>query len=200
MIKEANQKGFTLVELLLATALFSFILLFVTAGFVQVNRAYNKGITVKRMHETARYIADQFSRTIINASSSTNLVITSSPPDVANILCIPNDLIYQWHEGYIDYDVNDDFFSLASSSADGSCTPIGNTVAHSSLSNDESITDPLVAVKNIDVNYQPASNTYEIIIELATNKPDSFTNPQICEPDDPYCDFVTLRTVVGVRR
>src|SRR5690554_8236963 len=64
-----RQSGFTLVELLLATALFSFILLFVTTGFIQINRAYNKGITVKRMHQSAREIIDELSRALLESTS-----------------------------------------------------------------------------------------------------------------------------------
>ncbi len=55
MIQRArSQKGFTLVELLLALAFLAFVLLFIVATIVQVMRIYNKGLSVKEINQSAR--------------------------------------------------------------------------------------------------------------------------------------------------
>ena len=53
-IRKHSQSGFTMVELLLAMAFFSFILVFFSFGFIQVNRTFQKGVTIKRVTETGR--------------------------------------------------------------------------------------------------------------------------------------------------
>jgi type II secretory pathway pseudopilin PulG len=49
-----NQKGFTIVELLIATSTFSFILLVITVGIVQIGKNYYKGVTSSRTQEATR--------------------------------------------------------------------------------------------------------------------------------------------------
>lgn len=56
-----TQAGFTLVELLIATTFFSFVLLFIASGFIQVNRIYQSVVITKNAQNTARAIFDQFS-------------------------------------------------------------------------------------------------------------------------------------------
>ncbi len=53
------QKGFTIIELLVATTVFSIILLIATAGILQISRTYYQGVLQARTQETARTIADE---------------------------------------------------------------------------------------------------------------------------------------------
>lgn len=59
-----NSKGFTIIELLIATSVFSFILLILTAGIMQIGRAYQKGITQSKVLNTARSITDELAQAI----------------------------------------------------------------------------------------------------------------------------------------
>lgn len=59
-----NKKGFTLVELMIATAVFSTILLLATTGVINIGKLYYKGITTARTQEAARSIADEVSRSV----------------------------------------------------------------------------------------------------------------------------------------
>lgn len=56
--------GFTIVELLIATAVFSVVLLLVTTGMLQIARTYYKGINTAKTQEAARTIMDEVSRSI----------------------------------------------------------------------------------------------------------------------------------------
>lgn len=54
-----DKKGFTLVELLLAMAVFSFVLTICLAAFIQINRLYYRGISISKSQETARNLVTE---------------------------------------------------------------------------------------------------------------------------------------------
>lgn len=64
IFKSNQQQGFTIVELMIATAVFSTILLLATIGVLNIGRLYYKGITTSRTQETARSVADEVARSI----------------------------------------------------------------------------------------------------------------------------------------
>lgn len=53
-----NDKGFTIIELTIATLAFSVILVVITAGIIQFTNQYYKGITASNTQNTARAISD----------------------------------------------------------------------------------------------------------------------------------------------
>lgn len=61
---KTGQRGFTLIELMIATVVFSVVLLLVTYGILQISRTYYKGVTTTRVQQTARSVIDQLSQTI----------------------------------------------------------------------------------------------------------------------------------------
>lgn len=60
----AQLAGFTIVELIIATVIFSAILLICTTGIIQIGRFYYKGITSAKTQEVARSTIDDISRSI----------------------------------------------------------------------------------------------------------------------------------------
>ncbi len=62
--KLGSNEGFTLVELMIATAVFATVLLVCTAGMLQIGRTYSKGITSTRTQEAARAVVDELSQAI----------------------------------------------------------------------------------------------------------------------------------------
>lgn len=57
-------RGFTILELLVATIVFSVVLLLVTAGIMQISRVYYKGVTETNTQNAARNIIDTISQAI----------------------------------------------------------------------------------------------------------------------------------------
>lgn len=57
-----SEGGFTLLELLIATSVFSIVLLIVTSGIIRLGQSYYKGIIQSRTQETARSAATEISR------------------------------------------------------------------------------------------------------------------------------------------
>ncbi len=59
-----RSRGFTIVELMVSTMVFSIVLLLVTAGIIQVARVYYKGVTESNTQNAARSIIDNISQAI----------------------------------------------------------------------------------------------------------------------------------------
>lgn len=66
---ERNKGGFTLVELMIATTVFSVVLMVGSAAFVQLGRSYYKGVTMTQTQETARQIMQNVSANVRLSSS-----------------------------------------------------------------------------------------------------------------------------------
>lgn len=64
MNTKTSQKGFTIIELMIATLVFSVILLVVSTGLLNIGRSYFKGITSSATQNTARSIIDDVASAI----------------------------------------------------------------------------------------------------------------------------------------
>lgn len=62
--RSVGQEGFTIVELMVATTVFSVVLLLCTYGLLAIGRSYYKGVTISRTQETARLIIDDVTEAI----------------------------------------------------------------------------------------------------------------------------------------
>jgi prepilin-type N-terminal cleavage/methylation domain-containing protein len=100
-----GQRGFTLIELMLAMAFVSFILLFVVLVLIQVMAIYNKGESLRQINQTGRQIADDMTWQIRNADPSSLKILApnssgwtgtaNSNPNVER-LCVGN-VAYIWN-------------------------------------------------------------------------------------------------------
>lgn len=59
-----HSRGFTIIELLIATVVFSVVLLVVTGGILQIARVYYKGVTEAATQNTARGVIDTVAQAI----------------------------------------------------------------------------------------------------------------------------------------
>lgn len=59
-----NNKGFTIVELLFSTAIFSVVLLLCLSALVQIGRMYFKGVTTAQTQQSARALMDEISQSM----------------------------------------------------------------------------------------------------------------------------------------
>lgn len=62
--KSMNQKGFTIVELMIATLVFSLVLLVCAFAIMHVGRMYYKGMIMNRAQDTSRKVIDDVSQAI----------------------------------------------------------------------------------------------------------------------------------------
>lgn len=65
-----HQQGFTIVELMIATAVFSTVLLLCAIAIVHIGKMYYKGTIINRTQDISRKVADDVSRSIQFGSTS----------------------------------------------------------------------------------------------------------------------------------
>ncbi len=65
MKQRINNKGFTIIELLIATVIFSVILLVITGAIVQFGRMYYRGVIQARTQDVARAISQDIGQTVM---------------------------------------------------------------------------------------------------------------------------------------
>lgn len=77
-----NKSGFTIIELTLAMSFVAVLLLIITTTTLQVANIYNKGVTIKQINQSGRYLSDEVVRVVNSATpfdlTSDHLVNTSS--------------------------------------------------------------------------------------------------------------------------
>jgi prepilin-type N-terminal cleavage/methylation domain-containing protein len=73
-IVRVKQDGFTLVELVIAMAVFSFMLLIITAGFMNIVRMHNMAIASNYAQDNARTAMDELVRAV---RDSTTMAVTN---------------------------------------------------------------------------------------------------------------------------
>lgn len=64
MSRYSNQRGFTIIELLIAMSVFTIVLLVLTGAIVQIGRLYYKGLTMSRTQEATRNVIEDVTRSI----------------------------------------------------------------------------------------------------------------------------------------
>ncbi len=82
-----NNAGFTMIELMIATLVFSVILLGATSATIQIGRMYYKGIVMSRTQDVARNTMDSIARPIQFAGGS---VVSVPPTSGSGALCVGN--------------------------------------------------------------------------------------------------------------
>lgn len=95
----SNSDGFTIVELMIATVIFSLILLILTYGVLQITRTYYKGITSANTQNTARNIIDNVSQAVQFSGKDTAYVAITPAGDGTQGFCIGNQR-YSYLSGY----------------------------------------------------------------------------------------------------
>ncbi len=81
--------GFTIVELLIATAIFSTVLVIVISGFLQIGRLFYKGITVNNTQQVSRQILDSATNDV-RFNNSVNRTFFDPDDQSQGFYCIGN--------------------------------------------------------------------------------------------------------------
>lgn len=83
-----NDRGFTIIELLIATVVFSVILVVILAAFVQISRLFYKGVNMSNTQDDTRRALNDIASDIQFASSSPPSACTGS--GCPNYFCVGN--------------------------------------------------------------------------------------------------------------
>jgi len=94
-LNRPESAGFTIIELLIATTIFSLILLLAVAGILQVTKLYRQGVTQARVQEAARNVVEEISEAIRFSTDSvvhqSATIVTGpevTPDNHANYFCL----------------------------------------------------------------------------------------------------------------
>lgn len=86
--RRLGQHGFTIVELMIATLVFSVVLLLVTTGIIQVSRTYYKGINESNTQDTARSIMETVGEAIQFSGGAVGQTDTTEQAGVLKAFCV----------------------------------------------------------------------------------------------------------------
>lgn len=90
--RATNQRGFTLIELMIALAFVAFILIFATTAVIQVMQTYNKGLAIKQINQAGRTTLEDVTRYLRTADPGA--VVTTAMG--SNRLCLGG-VSYVWN-------------------------------------------------------------------------------------------------------
>jgi len=217
-MRGSNQSGFTIVELMISTVIFSMILLMLTSGVISFTRSYYKGITETNTQRIARTITDDITQTI----QSTSLDFTQLPIDANGVhgFCIGNIgysyiLGYQLIESAPDISKHQTSHSLIKGNVAGGCSSYnklnGPTLYSylTSQSTSEEMLAPSMRLAKLDVSSVPKNSIgtgiYSVSINVVYGDDDLLTNPTSSDPScvsdsgSQFCAVSGLSTVVQKR-
>jgi prepilin-type N-terminal cleavage/methylation domain-containing protein len=81
-----KQSGFTIIELLIATTIFSIVLMIILASFLQISRMFYKGVSLDNTNEAARTLVDDITSDIRLAKDGGTA--TSPGPNNTHFFCV----------------------------------------------------------------------------------------------------------------
>lgn len=98
MIKHqtSDSRGFTIIELMIATSVFAVVLLLIATGILQIGKTYYKGVAQARTQSVARNVIDEISRGIqFSGGGSSVTARLMDPSNTTYGICI-NDIVYEF--------------------------------------------------------------------------------------------------------
>ena len=157
-----RQHGFTIIELLIATAVFSVVLLTLSAAIIQIGRIYSKGVTAARTQEITRNLVSDIADAIqLTPGQITTTGLTNPQDHTTQGLCV-DDRRYSFVLGQQRLD---DKHALVVDTVNGGCVgaPAQNlTNPPANLAGTE-LLDGRMRLSNLSINETaPGSGSYRI--------------------------------------
>jgi len=188
MIRQTkNQSGFTIIEILLAMAIFSFVMITVITAFTQIIRSYRKGVVSQRTQEATREIIDLISK---EARVSTDVFVGTDVPAGVKLLCFKDGSQFEYNQ--TDHTLKQGTTIVGCNTHDVN--------AKSVVSED---LDVLRFKPQIKSTTKPITLGFNIDLLVATdNGPDSLISGDACDPlkaGSQFCSTSSLKTSIGLR-
>lgn len=195
----SHSDGFTVVELLIATAVFSVVLLVCSIGLIQISRTFYKGITVTRTQEVARAVVDDVASSVEFSSSN---VVTLSPNNGSLGYCVGNTRYsYRLYQKLPDSGTPHVFVADKPAVCSGSAQDLQGSLT----ANSRELLSPSMRVSKFTITAN-SNRLYSINIKLASGDDDLLANygnaNATCSgilAGTQFCATVELTTVVQKR-
>ena len=176
-----DAKGFTIIELLIATAVFSIVLLVISAAIIQIGRIYYKGITSARTQEVTRSVIDDVSQTIQFTAGS----ISSG----TGALCVGN----QRYSFDLGKQRAGSQHSLVVDDASAGCSPVPqNLTGIPAAPAGRELLGDKMRLANFAVSQVGTTNSYNVIIRVVYGDNDLLCSPTVsgsCTSNAVMSDF-----------
>jgi prepilin-type N-terminal cleavage/methylation domain-containing protein len=212
--KDRLKAGFTIIELLIATLVFSVVLLVIATGVMQFNHAYYAGITQSNTQNTARAILENISQAIQFSGEQVTSPIAGAGGEKG--FCIGNDR-YSYHQGWQLVDGTPNVAKHQTSHAlvmdtPGDCSGLTAQDFSKPLTGSSTeLLSPHMRLSNLSVTSVPgSSNLYSIDVRVVYGDDDLLHSPSgggptandvVCQSGagDQFCSISELSTVVQKR-
>ncbi len=204
--RKSQQKGFTIVELMIATGIFSLILLVVLTAIIQVGRMYYKGITISKTDQAARSIIDRVSQEIQFSPAGTNPLLHQTASNGFHVRCIGsmrffyvvNSQNVMGRSGLVGDDSaagSDLCVSAAAMQAASGTGPGGEpTLNIGSSSNQRDLLPNNMRILKFDVSRpNPTANLYNVTVRVAYGDTDLLNQTEAGIPNS-FCRGATIGT------
>lgn len=199
--------GFTIIELLIATAVFAVVLMVVTTGILQVTRVYYKGVTESTTQDAARGIIDTISQAIQFSGSTVTTTPGSPTPGQSYAFCVGNQqfsytLGYQLMESP---DTSQTYHALVVNTLAGCSSSSPAQDVRSSLVSGRELLGPRMRLSNLSVtNIGP--DLYRVQVRIVYGDDDLLDNANtptaVCKnvnAGTQFCAVSDLSTVIKKR-
>lgn len=203
--QKQEERGFTIVELLMALAVFSFVLVLVTTVFIQIFRTYTRGIVRKEVNQSARLLLDDMTSRMRSMPSSSEV---KAPANTGRI-CFGG-YSYVWNmvksgQPWTSNTINGQAVtSIVRIDGD-----IGGTICDSTAPNITTTLRPVGIMSNqVGVNEVTISSSAQlagvrtITVNATTRQADLFTAVNQCKQGvvgSQFCSQITLTETVAQR-
>jgi len=205
-----GQAGFTLIELMIATMVFSVVLLMVTFGILQITRVYFKGVTESNTQNVARNIIDTISQAI-QFSGGTVVETTSgtATPSAPKAFCIGDQqfvyaLGWQLKDNSPNNTIHQSYHGLVSDTVSNCNSTPAQNLDSPGISGRE-LLSPNMRITKLDVS-QDSPGVYSVDVRVVYGDDDLLDNPtdpnatcQGVSAGTQFCSVSELSTIVVKR-
>ena len=179
-MRKQGSAGFTVIELMMATLVFSVVLLVVTTGIMQFSRVYYKGVTETNLQTTTRTITDTIAQSIqFNGGAVTSTTGTGAGTSYA--FCI-GDQQYSYILGTQLSDngslsANQSHHVLVVKDSAG-CTTTAQDLKGASVTGRELML-PNARLVRLSISNVPTTNIYKISLRVVYGDDDLLCSPSV---------------------
>jgi prepilin-type N-terminal cleavage/methylation domain-containing protein len=206
-----TQHGFTIIELMIATTVFSLVLLLCSTGLIQIGRTYTKGMTSAKTQSTARAVMDEISRAIQFSGGSIATTPASRVDGVPYVFCIDDKRFSVVADRELkdnlaatsevrDVLVSDSFPGCSASIPPLALADVNFNV--STVTGAKELLAPNMRIAKLQVN-DKGGNLYEIVLRIVYGDDDvldaAHDNCQNVKAGSQFCAVSELTTVVQKR-
>lgn len=167
-VAKKDSRGFTIVELMISTMVFSVIVVIVSGVIVRLSQQYYGGLSRSRTQEVARTIAEEIAKGI-QYSRDTPTEAVSTDPAVSGWCIGANSYAY-----VLGQKVSSANGGLVRSS--GCDTITGPPSVAPGSGNVQMLADNM-RLSNLEINKDPSNEYFEVVVRVALGDDDQLTNP-----------------------